>query len=291
MASPPQPSGTNFLVVSWNVLHIVHELHHVPDASPVLDQYMIKDDYANEQKRLKDIVIVLEGILRDHRLMECFVCLQEVPGDLIPMLQEMLDSTMKPSSNGNAILYQQAYSRRPRLRNGKNEALYRDMNEYLVTIHYQPTGQSATNAPRISWTPCPVDQGKGALGLTLSSGLTILNIHVPYDYRAADALLAHLPWPTKESRFLMVGDMNRGSGSMAKAMEKVTRHPVHCVASEKNTRVGMNEKGVRRYMNIDYFVVSPALLTSVVSRVKVIDDIGDISDHFPILLELTNKLS
>ena len=66
---------------------------------------------------------------------------------------------------------------------------------------------------------------------------------------------------------------------------------MHCLTSENKTRVGMNEKGVQRYMNIDYFVVSPALLTSVVSRVKVIDDIGDISDHFPILLELTNKLS
>lgn len=278
---------SNVLVVSWNVLHIIHELNYASNSSPILEQYRIKDDFGNEQKRLKDIVVVLQRILRDHLTNECFVCLQEVPGDLIPLLEEMLVSTTKSSSIGNAILYKQIYLRHPRLRHGKNDSLYHDSSEYLVTIHYQPKDRIDKIFPKVSWTPCPVDKGKGAFGLTTSHGLTILNVHVPYDYQAADALLAHISWPKENERFLMVGDMNRGSSSLKKALTKVTKDPIDCVTTEKATRIGVDENGIRNYMTIDFFVVSPLILKSVVSLVEVIDDIGDISDHFPILLELS----
>ena len=283
-------SESNFLVVSWNVLHIIHELNNAVDTSPVIARYSIHNQYANEQQRLNDIVLILQQIFMDHLTIESFICLQEVPGDLIPKLQTMLDSVTKVSSLSTAMIYKQMYPRQPRVRRERKECLYMDSNEFLVTIHYQPNNQCPSNSnTQMFWVPCPVDGGKGALGLTTVNGLTVINIHVPYDNQAATALLSHLSWPINDSRFVLVGDMNRGSSSLMKIIQTITQNPIQSVTTEQPTRVGVNSRGIREKSSIDYFLLSPSLHRSVVSSVKVFDDIGDISDHYPILLQFNEK--
>ena len=38
-----------FVVLSWNVLHMVHEINYSFDASPVIDKYSIRTNWTNEK--------------------------------------------------------------------------------------------------------------------------------------------------------------------------------------------------------------------------------------------------
>ena len=48
--------------------------------------------------------------------MECFLCLQEVPGDLLPMLREMLHSHFGSSIANEPLVHIHTYSRKPHVR-------------------------------------------------------------------------------------------------------------------------------------------------------------------------------
>ncbi|CAF1127390.1 unnamed protein product [Rotaria sordida] len=147
---------------------------------------------------------------------------------------------------------------------------------------------------RVVWIPCPIDAGKGALILTTVSGLTVVNVHVPYDNKAATLLLNNIPWPENNNPFVCVGDMNRNSDVFMKMIAEVTiGKPVFTllfpVTTEKPTRVGLNQDGTRNKIWIDHFVVSASIKDSAMCPAIVYDDIGDISDHYPISLQFKDK--
>jgi endonuclease/exonuclease/phosphatase family metal-dependent hydrolase len=274
-----------FLVLSWNVLHIVHELNHVWDNSPVLVQYSIREDFSNEKKRLDDIVKTLHQLLSNYSTMECFVCLQEVPGDLIPMLGEMLASLNNPT----ASIHVQTYPRRPQFRRQKNASIYTDVNESLVTIHLG----GKDKADQVSWTQCPNDPGKGALTVTTTSGLKVVNIHLPFDNRAALSLLNAMSWPEANIPFVLVGDMNRSSSSLMRIIQpglkgRSSSSPLIPIVTDKPSQVGLNQNGSRSTSFIDHYLVSPALASSTNASASVFDQIGDLSDHYPILFSFPN---
>ena len=50
-----QKQQSNFVVISWNVLHIVHEINHANNMSPVITRYAIDESWSNEKLRLRDI--------------------------------------------------------------------------------------------------------------------------------------------------------------------------------------------------------------------------------------------
>ncbi|CAF3378564.1 unnamed protein product [Rotaria socialis] len=288
----------NFVVMSWNVLHIIHELNYVPNLSLVLNHYSINENLSNEKLRLHDIIKVLRKLLSDHSTMECFICLQEVPGDLLPMLIEMSDSHIDLGLTSKPLIHIHVYSRKPMLMHRQGDSPYVDPNESLVTIHYNPCLVSSTQHiypdDRVLWTPCPTDAGKGALTLMTTSGLTVVNVHVPYDNQAATLLLSNIPWSENSNGFVCVGDMNRYSETLMKMIAEVTAdkdgtHQLYPIKTEKPTRVGMKQDGTHNKTLIDHFVISASLKGLVNYPAIVFDDIGDISDHYPILLEFKDQ--
>jgi endonuclease/exonuclease/phosphatase family metal-dependent hydrolase len=289
---------SRFAVISWNVLHIIHEMNYELNRSPVLSRYSIAEKTSNETIRLNDIVDTLRQLIDEHATMELFVCLQEVPGDLLVMLE----SLVKSLSTGTALVHKSTYTRRPKLREQTNESIYVDPSESLVMIHYRPTninGQESEDAltsislsstDQVSWIPCPDDAGKGALAITTADGLTVVNIHVPFAEQAAMSLLSNISWPTDDKRFVLTGDMNRYPTSLMNMIESIERNRdffslLRSVSTDKATRVCLTDDGTRRQSSIDYFVASTSLTNSISSSVVVRDHIGDVSDHYPVTLE------
>ncbi|CAF3603062.1 unnamed protein product [Rotaria sp. Silwood1] len=299
-------SQQEFVVISWNVLHMIHEINYVYDSSPVINRYSINNDFSNEKIRLNDITKTLSELLIKHSTMECFICLQEVPGDLLPMLHEMFDSHANSILACKPVMHIQTYSRKPRIRVRQGSSVYNDSNESLVTIHYNPKIISIEKAlglehekksvlynDQVLWTPCPTDAGKGALTVTTISGLSVVNAHVPYNNQAASLLLRNILWPENNNPFVFVGDINRGSKAFMNIVTKITvRKPssnlLFPITTHKPTRVGLSPNGTLYKVWIDHYLVSASLKHLAISPAMVYDDIGDISDHYPILLQFKN---
>ena len=287
----------SFVVISWNVLHMIHEINYVYDNSPVINRYAIQTKWSNEKMRLNDIVKTLSELVVKHSSTEWFICLQEVPGDLIPLLREMLDSHVGSTLINKPLVHIQIYSRKPRIKGRQGDPVYTDQNESLVTIHYDPRIISTKNAEqclqyddRVQWTPCPSDGGKGTLTVTTVSGLSVLNAHVPYDNQAAKLLLNNISWPENNNPFVFVGDMNCNANTLMKMIAEVTIGKpssglLFPITTDKPTRVGLRHDGTREKRWIDHYVVSASLKSLAVSPAAVYDNVGDISDHFPILLQ------
>lgn len=178
-----------FVVINWNVLHMVHEITHAYGMSLVIARYSIHEKLSNEKLRLNDIIKILSKILFKYSSIECFICLQEVPGDLLPMLREMLDSQLGVTLVSEPLIRIHTYSRKPHVRKRGEDILYMDSTESLVTIHYDPniisskksaglenTGKCPLSTDQRLWTPCLTDSGKGALTVTTSYGLSIVNV-------------------------------------------------------------------------------------------------------------------
>ncbi|UJR08378.1 hypothetical protein I4U23_012649 [Adineta vaga] len=278
----------NFVVISWNVLHMIHEINYVYDSSPVINRYAIKENWSNEKLRLNDIIKTLNDLLIKYCSMECFICLQEVPGDLLPLLNQMLNSHVGSTLSNKPMFHLNTYSRIPKVRGQIKGPLYNDPNESLVTIHYDPTGASSND--QIYWTPCPADPGKGALTVITSSGLCVINTHVPFEDQASMSLLQNISWPADNSFFVLVGDMNCKYNVFMKKIGaftygKVSSGLLGSITTNKPTRVGLNANGIRTQHWIDHYLVSASLNELAMSPALVHDEIGDISDHFPISLQ------
>ncbi|CAF3050676.1 unnamed protein product [Rotaria sp. Silwood2] len=225
------------------------------------------------------------------------------------MLREMFDSHVGLVLASKPLVHIHTYSRKPSIENIQGDSPYIDLNESLVTIHYNPsvistdkgiglrnTEKCLLSDDRVFWTPCPVDAGKGALTLTTTSGLTVVNVHVPYDNKAATLLLSNIPWPENNNPFVCVGDMNRYSDTLMKMIVEVTAGKpastlLFPVTTDKPTRFGLNQNSTLKKIWIDYFVVSASLKELAICPAIVYDNIGDISDHYPISLQFKAECS
>ncbi len=279
-----------FVVISWNVLHMIHEFNYVYENSPVINRYSIRDDWSNEKHRLNDMVKTITDLLVKYSMIECFICLQEVPGDLLPLLNQMFDSRAGSPLVSKPLMHVQTYTRKPYLK-GRQGSIYTNPYESLVTIHYNPytASKNEVTSDRLLWTPCPSDNGKGALTVITTSGLTVVNAHVPYDDQAAMSLLHNIAWPEVDNPFVIVGDMNRPYDKLMRLISEVTSGKrssglLSPISTDKATRVGASQNGSLYKVWIDYFVVSPCLKNSAEPPATVHDEIGDVSDHFPIVL-------
>ena len=114
---------TRVRVVSWNVLHIVHELNHSAGSSFVLDEYR-----GNESYRILDIFDKIRDLLGDLRYPGgTIVLLQEVPGDLRDCLRAMLEEE-------HFHIAEYCHDRCPELHDKSGEPPYGNMSEYLMAI-------------------------------------------------------------------------------------------------------------------------------------------------------------
>ncbi|CAF1058718.1 unnamed protein product [Adineta ricciae] len=295
-----------FVVVSWNVLHLIHEINHTYDLSPVINRYSIKENWSNEQQRLNDIIKTLSDILVKYSSIECFICLQEVPGDLLPMLDTMIHAHVGSVLINKPMIHVRSYPRVPATRQRPRQPLYTNPNENLVTIHYNPYVADANIAvdnrmgatstllnDRADWTQCPCDPGKGALTIVTSSGLTVVNIHVPFKEQHAISLLNSLHWPRQDTPFVLVGDINRQAPAFMRLIQTATNGKPSAgllcsIAPDKPTRVGLEQDGTLKKYCIDHYLVSASLRNSTTAPALVYDNIGDISDHFPIILQFNS---
>jgi hypothetical protein len=242
---------------SWNVLHIIHELNHAIDSSPVLRKY------PQEQTRLDDIVNTISKLIKSDTIF----CLQEVPCDLLDTLGHKLKDC--------AILGYR-YSRIPKLKNPKLINPYDEPAEHLVTIihndllnNHEPTTNTVQYA----------DAGKAALLVDLPT-VTIINTHVPAAMGTKGRInafkqLHKFMVDNKITNYILAGDMN------ASDIEIKTDLPFedYKMAPLKGpTRKGENNKTIA-YSKLDHIVVSKGInISSAV--VHSDNDGGDMSDHF-----------
>ncbi len=248
---------------SWNVLHIVHELNHALDSSPVLDEYKITaKDTVNEAKRLVDI---FKTIVKSLNSSSTVFCLQEVPGDLFDMLSELKDY----------VVYSYKYNREPVIKNKFISCPYKNSSEYLVTI------VPADLKDLVVGTDCvqSEDPGKASFIVHFKFGLSIVNCHVPFGdekrCKAFGGLFDCLEKNDHASNYVIIGDMNCRFPALKEALtsNKFTDFNIPRIIGD--TRKG-KQNGKVFYNKIDHCVVH--------KKLKVggawVTETGDLSDHY-----------
>lgn len=237
-------------IVSWNVLHIVHEFNHAFDESPVLTKYELRTgSNSNEQVRLTEIVATIGGFVSD----ETIVCLQEVPGDLLVMLREI---------PGVQVLTHR-YERVPQLK-AFDYGFYRDPSEYLVTV--VPDSMDVRGTDTIVFA----EPGKACL-VVVFRDLMVMNVHVPFGssrHLAAVRMLVDGIPPGME--FVVVGDFNMSASRLGRILDEFGCRG-RVVEMDRDTRK-VPGRGTSR---IDHGLVSETLLVSD----KFVSENLDMSDH------------
>lgn len=252
-------------IVSWNVLHLIHELNYAFHESYVINKYGIH----NEQKRLDDIF----GALNKHLSDDTVICLQEVPGDLLVLLK-----TIK-----NVNVFEYRYSRIPKIKNLKFSQIYTDPTEYLVMIIPTSLAKDAISQSAIQFD----DPGKACQIVQLDK-LLIMNIHVPmgaaYRSKAFEQMGAFIDQVGLD--FILVGDMNMCPDKLRSEL-KAFKIKSKIVEMDKPTRKGIN-RGVEVCSKIDHGVIS----TNFNVLHRFVADNVDMSDHsligFKIFISKTN---
>ena len=262
-------------VLSLNVLHIIHELNHAFNSSPVLDKYGIGRDTGNESTRLesvrlestrlKDLVNLISSRLSEHTIM----CLQEVPGDLLNLLSE---------ESIHHTVYSHRYSRQPKLKNQRIPNPYIDSFEYLVTMipNALVTGLDSSF---IGFS----DFGKGGLVVEINAGIRIINVHMTPgsigDTRDKIMNLIDQSLESYPGKYLMIGDFNSDhlelKNDLKNNMKRLSDSTIHPIKGD--TRKGLSN-GIVRFSKLDHLVTSrdiPICKTFV-------EDTNDLSDHMMI---------
>jgi len=159
-------------IISWNILHIVHEFNYVEKDSLVINEY------PNELARMEKILEVINNEIINNE--EIIVNLQEVPGDYL----EKLISSYKEN------IYFYTYSRIPTLKTLMTVP-YKNMKESLVSI-------VKVNQKVLGQTFIDFYKGKAALILKFAS-YELYNVHLPIKYDKVIKI---------EHNAIIVGDFN-----------------------------------------------------------------------------------
>jgi hypothetical protein len=249
-------------IVSWNVLHIIHELNHCYGSSPVLSKYGIEVDQSAEQTRLKDIIGEINRQLDGNTI----VCLQEVPGDLFCMLNGIGDHTAFPLK----------YKREPKLKGGKKSP-YKGTSEYLVTVVPNKLTKGANTLS------VELDEiGKGALIVSILN-LSIINCHAPFGKSQSSRNLFFKGISDLNlGGYIWVGDFNshfrelKGDLNLHKFRDFKVLSIKGSDGNEAYTRKGVNNGSVF-FSKLDHIIVSRVNACST-----WVKENEDISDHFMI---------
>jgi endonuclease/exonuclease/phosphatase family metal-dependent hydrolase len=267
-------------VVTFNVLHITHEINHCLGKSPVLDTYNIGkfadltseismlDAKEKEQNRLKDLFIMIRGMCDPQTI----VCLQEVPGDLLHLLvSELVDFKV----------FSHTYSRVPTLKKNRRivvdcKDIYNDPTESLVTIVPLDLLQDWHT---ITSVPCDSDLGKACLIVSFrieySEDITIANSHIPFQpierHDFIRKLVQHLD---SSNTFILTGDTNCHPTEFRKDL------PYH-VNWKLSTPLNATRRGIRKTMTLEESCIDYFIHYGIVSHVLA-HSFSDISDHTPV---------
>lgn len=245
----------NNKIVSWNVLHIIHELNYSYELSLTLDKYMNK-----ESERNNDIFNLIGKQLNDN----CIVCLQECNGDLYDMLLERL-------TNYNIFSYK--YLREPKIKNTKMlKNPYDNHWEYLVTI-VPICINGLQNSIQF------YDLGKASLIVTFNN-FSIFNVHMPFGNKIIKSLEQINSYLNQNniSNFVIIGDFNTDNEKLNQYIKNLINLP--CLIPKINgyTRKIKTMRG--KFIEIvgsklDHIVTSSTIIT----KNTFIKDMNDTSDH------------
>lgn len=159
-------------IISWNILHIIHEHNYVGEGSLVISEY------PDEKVRMEKILEKIENDFMNEK--QIIINLQEVPGDYLDRLKEKFKD--------NIYIY--TYSRLATLK--KNiECPYSNMSESLVSI-------VKVDNKLIEQLFYDFDKGKSALILRFEN-FTLYNIHLPFQYNKT---------VNTDEKSIIVGDYN-----------------------------------------------------------------------------------
>jgi endonuclease/exonuclease/phosphatase family metal-dependent hydrolase len=230
------------IIVSWNVLHRIHAVNWSDS---------VIGSWPREMVRAGSIADAINVFAAD------VVCLQEVSGDTLAMLRDVVTGE----------IFATPYPRVPALRQ-QAKVVLTDPTEYLVTI-------VRAAARLVSAEAFPTDGGKGFQRVELASGETIITTHVTYgDKRTAQ--LARLAEEARKAPGLCViaGDFNADLATCAAELgdEFVAEE---LPASSLPTRP--RQEASNRSQNIDHLFVRGG----TVRESAVIDGEGR-SDHNPV---------
>lgn len=261
----------SFNIYSWNVLHIYHELKYSKDTSLILEKYDIVKNLDNEKNRLNDIYQMILSFMHESN---CFICLQEVPGDIIKILKNDLDK------NNYSIFYH-TYPRIPQ--NTTNQPNpYNDSCENLVILC--PKTENRNYQHNI----IEFDKGKACQILSFDS-TCIINIHCPFDKQSKIAL-SNLKkylcnnFPS-DQHIIMSGDMNKNYNQLIKEYNELNIK-MAVIKTDNYTRKWRENETTINTSSIDFFSVTSGI--KVILTKSFIEN--DISDHYPIKMEFVYRI-
>jgi hypothetical protein len=197
-------------IVSWNVLHIIHELNYAFDTSPVLEKYDICKTVENESNRIKDIFKAITDKLVNTGTI---LCLQEVPGDLL----DLLLSDFGPKYH---TVNSYKYSREPQIK-GKMKCPYLNKSEYLVTLMHNDINAQITDCKVVNFD----DPGKAAIAIHFKD-LCVINTHMSFGEKIRTKALTQIYNYLVEKKcgqnYVLIGDMNMRSNELEQELHDIT---------------------------------------------------------------------
>ena len=249
---------------SWNVLHIIHELNYCFDNSLILDKYQIVQDPSNEQKRLKEIMNMINTFMKNDNT---FILLQEVPYDLFQLIEKQ--ANQKESKFG---VYAYFYTRIP-INRSKLADSYQNTSECLVTIYPRNLGDFSEESV--------IFDASKACQIISNNRFCVINVHLPFGKNRAQALkiiFQSIDEKYQKQQIIMGGDMNM---TYQELKQEINKTDLSIVKTNHYTRKWIENNKIRT-QTIDFFMTTDQV--KVISRKSLIDN--DLSDHYPIYMNV-----
>lgn len=247
------------LIVTWNILHIIHEIKFVGRESIPITAFDIYDNRSNERNRMASIVNTVKEYINGHDG-PVVICLQEVPGDYVVEFNKI----------ENIKLYSYKYSRLPSLKSGLGSSPYSDISEHLVTI--VKGCNDTTPLPVVQFT----DPGKACLPVKVND-FTVCNVHMPFGNTELNTAIMRLKTSlitSTDNKYIVCGDFNTSPDRLNMTLYGSNGTVVqNNVVTHKTIKNGTITPKI-----YDHFVFYNLPTTGTVVHVNEVNT----SDHFPI---------
>lgn len=251
-------------ICSWNVLHLIHEMNHNLHLSHVIKKY------PNEALRLNAIIMNIRLLLGKNDV----ICLQEVSGDLYELIKTEF------SGSCNIIIYE--HNRKPSIKDTKLKSPYIRDAEYLVTLVSKKLSIIGKNTIQYD------ENGKAALAVTLDS-IVIINTHLPISISGTNAIkkLTEV-YEKPDKQIVIIGDFNKSFSDLHSDF-KTTEWNMSQLFFPRFAK-STHRRCVSKNKFINKVIDRAILYGSEYTELKTDTiDSGDVSDHFPIVIELDQK--
>lgn len=250
-------------LVSWNVLHRYHEEKHAPHSIVSPNLYLLQNP--DEKVRLLGQIEVIRGLIVAHSENPIIICLQEVPGDLLSLLEINFSPEFEIVSHQHNRVPSAVPAIRP-------ENIYTNAKEYLCTLiprKFYPTITSHFEQYKTS--------GKGAL-ICIVDGLCIVNTHATIKQEGIDNVYqVYAKYYDPPMDMFILGDFNN---SLTDILNTFRNDMPNCIFSDGGLSIHSYPRGNR---SIDQILGWSRKSGDIVNTIM---DVGYLSDHFPTMITI-----